>query len=89
MERAVTILNKLGLHARPAAEFVKAARNFKSRIVVRRGEDCFSAASILEILGACLEEGCDFVIVAEGPDAEEALDRLASLLYEFKLQEDP
>jgi phosphotransferase system HPr (HPr) family protein len=89
MERNLTVMNKLGLHARPAAEFVKAARSFKSRVVIRRGEEIFSAGSILDLLSACLDQGCDFVLVADGPDAEEALDRLASLLYEFKLREEP
>ncbi len=87
MLREVKILNELGLHARPAAEFVKAARDFESRIVIHKGEESFSASSILEVLSASLECGSDFVIEAVGTDAEEALDRLERLLVDFHEQE--
>lgn len=86
-ERELKVLNKLGLHARPAAEFVRCVRKFKSTIIIRKGGEVFSASSILDVLMANLDCGSSLVLIAEGPDAEQALERLASLLHEFKLQE--
>ena len=88
MQVEATVLNKLGLHARPAAEFVKCARTFKAAIQIRKGDEIYSAASILEILSANLDFGSAFIIEAEGPDAESALQKLSDLLREFPKQED-
>ena len=88
MRREVQILNELGLHARPAAEFVRCAMQFRSEIVLRRGEDSFSAASILEVLSANLDCGAKVVIEAIGPDAQQALDQLQQLLHDFRAEEE-
>ena len=88
MERTVTIRNRLGLHARPAAEFVRCARGFKSSIRIRKNGEVFSATSILDVLSANLEFGSTMLLEAIGPDAEAALDRLDALLHEFKTQEE-
>src|SRR5215212_5714100 len=48
MRREVEIVNELGLHARPAAEFVRCVQKFECEITIRKGEDHFSAGSILE-----------------------------------------
>ena len=87
MRREVEILNPLGLHARPAAEFVRAVHKFSSEITIRKGEERFSAHSILEVLSANLDCGSRITIEAIGTDAKEALDRLEQLLFEFKEQE--
>jgi phosphocarrier protein HPr len=79
----ITIVNELGLHARPAAEFVRAAKAFRSQIWLVKGAERFSAASILEVLTANLNRGDTATIEAEGPDAEEAVKRLAELTREF------
>jgi phosphocarrier protein HPr len=84
IRRAVKIVNELGLHARPAAEFVRAANAFRSEIwIVKRGER-FSATSILEVLRADLDCGDTASIEAEGPDAEDAVARLVRLVHELK-----
>jgi phosphocarrier protein len=88
MERELTILNKLGLHARPAAEFVRCARKFKSTIVIRKDGAEYSAASILDVLSANLDAGSRMILAADGPDANTALDQLAALLEQFRTQED-
>lgn len=88
MRREVEILNELGLHARPAAEFVRAAMKFQSEISICKDDETFSARSILEVLSANLDFGSKLVIEAEGPDAEAALDRLSRLLVEFREQEE-
>ena len=69
--------------ARPAAEFVCAAKAFRSHIWLITGGERFSAASILYILIANLNYGETAVIEAEGPDAEEAVERLAELVSDF------
>jgi len=87
MERELIILNELGLHARPAAEFVRCARKFKSTIVIRKDGEEYSAESILDVLSASLDCGSRMTLKAEGADAKDALDQLAALLLEFKKQE--
>ncbi len=84
MERELRILNKLGLHARPASEFVRSARVFKSVITLRKDGESYSATSILEVLSANLDCGSTIILEADGPDAEQALDKLAALLEEFR-----
>jgi len=88
MDREVTVLNKLGLHARPAAEFVRAARGFKSVVHLHKSGEVYSAASILDVLSANLDCGSKMILRAEGPDAAEALHHLAELLHHFKVQEE-
>lgn len=88
MRREVVVVNELGLHARPAAEFVRAVHKFKCEITIRKGEETFSAASILEVLSANLDCGTQLTLEAVGADAEAALDRLEKLLHEFKEQEE-
>ena len=65
------VLNELGLHARPATEFVRCALRFKNTAVrFRKGDQCFTATSILEVLSAELDQGTVFILEAEGPEAE-------------------
>jgi phosphocarrier protein HPr len=84
MRREVQIVNELGLHARPAAEFVRCAMSFESEIRIHKDGKAFSATSIMEVLTANLN--CDecFELEAIGPDEAKALDRLAELLGEFR-----
>jgi phosphocarrier protein len=88
MERELIILNKLGLHARPAAEFVRCARKFKCTIVIRKDGEDYSAESILDVLSANLDCGSHMLLSADGPDATDALDQLADLLLQFQKQEE-
>lgn len=83
LQRAVNITNELGLHARPAAEFVKRAKSFRSEIwIVKEGKK-YSAASLIDVLRANLDCGATATLEAHGVDAQEALDRLEKLLSEF------
>jgi phosphotransferase system HPr (HPr) family protein len=88
MERELTVLNKLGLHARPAAEFVRCARKFKSTVIIKKEGAEYSAASILDVLSANLDCGSRMMLIADGPDAKTALDQLAALLEQFRTQEE-
>ena len=78
------IVNELGLQARPAAEFVRAANVFRSEIWIVIGEERFSAKSIIEVLTANLNCGNTAIIEAEGPDSESAIASLVKLVSEFK-----
>ena len=84
MRREVEIVNKLGLHARPAALFVRWVNRFKSTITIWKGEEKFSAASLLEVLTANLDCGARVVLEAIGPDEQEALGKLELLLLGFR-----
>ena len=84
-KREVTIMNELGLHARPAAEFVRRASGFRSEIrLVRQDGQSFSAASLIDVMRANLDQGATATLEAEGTDAETAVEQLARLLNGFK-----
>lgn len=78
----VTIVNRLGLHARPAMTFVDAASACKSRITVRRvdGDQTVDGKSIMQLLMLAATKGTELEIVAEGPDAHDAVERLGALV---------
>jgi phosphocarrier protein HPr len=86
-QREVRITNKLGLHARPAAEFVKRVRSFRSEIWVVKEGKRYSASSLIDILRANLDCGATATVEARGVDAEEALRDLEALLAEFHKKE--
>ncbi len=82
------VLNALGLHARPASEFVRCAMRFPStRIKLEKDGEFFSATSILEVLTANLDEGAAFTLHADGPDEDAALTQFAALLVRFREEE--
>ena len=76
----VTIANKFGLHARPAAEFVKLANRYSSDIWVRKDEVEVSGKSIMGVMMLAAEHGSTIVIRAAGEDSEGAVDALRSLV---------
>jgi phosphocarrier protein HPr len=79
-EREVKILNKLGIHARPAAEIVKAAGKFKSSITIVRDDLEVNAKSIMGVMMLAAECGTTIALRAIGDDAEAALDALAAVI---------
>lgn len=79
-ERSVLIQNKYGLHARPAAEFVKAANTFDCEVLVRKDELEVNGKSIMGMMMLAAERGSEIVIRTSGSDAEEALAKLAGLV---------
>jgi phosphocarrier protein HPr len=86
-EREVRITNKLGLHARPAAQFVKRVRSFRSEIWLVKEGTRYSAASLIDVLRANLDCGATATLEAHGVDAEEALEELERLLAQFHEKE--
>jgi phosphocarrier protein HPr len=86
-QRDVCITNKLGLHARPAAQFVKRVRSFRSEIWLVKEGTHYSAASLIDVLRANLDCGATATLEAHGVDAEEALEELERLLAQFHEKE--
>ena len=79
-EREAKIVNKLGIHARPAAEIVKAAGKFKSNITIVRDDLEVNAKSIMGVMMLAAEFGSTITLRAAGDDAEAALDALCAVI---------
>ncbi len=86
-QREVRITNKLGLHARPAAQFVKRVRSFRSEIWLIKEGERFSASSLIDVLRANLDCGATATLKAHGVDADQALEELEKLFAEFHEKE--
>ncbi|MCW5878260.1 MAG: HPr family phosphocarrier protein [Anaerolineales bacterium] len=81
--REFTIEHEIGLHARPAATFVKTAGKFQADITlenVSRGSAAVNAKSIISVLTSGVEHGHTIRVNAEGEDAQAALDALGELI---------
>nr|AGS52007.1 catabolite repression HPr-like protein Crh [uncultured bacterium contig00006] len=81
--RQTTVVNRTGLHARPAAEFVIEAKKHPCRITVRRAaEGCaaVNAKSITRILAEGLSQGAQVEVAADGEGETEAVDSLIALI---------
>ena len=75
-----TICNKLGMHARPAAQFVKRASKFTSNIWVEKDDEQVNGKSIMGLMMLAAGHGAKLIVTAEGADAEEALKELGTLI---------
>ena len=80
--RSVTIINKLGMHARAAAKFVKIASGFDCDISVVHGNREVSGKSIMGIMMLAASKGSTLQIIASGKDEEVALDTLEKLILD-------
>ena len=78
--KEITIVNRLGLHARPAAMFVKSCNRFKSEIWVEKDGEQVSGKSIMGLMMLAAGHGSKLLITCEGPDAEEALREIEGLI---------
>ena len=76
----LVIENQSGLHARPAAAFVKIANNFSAEITVTKDDDSVNGKSIMGLLTLAAARGTKLVIEIEGDDAIEAVDAIQSLV---------
>jgi phosphocarrier protein FPr len=84
-EVVLTLKNKLGLHARPAAKFVQTAATFQAEIQVRNltaGKGPVSARSLLGVISLGAVRGTQIGLTASGPDAKQALETLSTLVEE-------
>ena len=80
VEQVCLIQNKLGLHLRAAAAFVKVAERFKSDVSLERDGTRANGKSIIALVTLAASLGTSVKIVAEGPDAGEAVGALAKLV---------
>jgi phosphocarrier protein HPr len=80
IRREVAIRNRLGLHARAAARFVHTASRFRSRVTAGRDGRVMDGKSILGILLLAASQGTAIEVAADGPDEEEAMVALVSLV---------
>ncbi len=92
VEREFTVTSELGLHARPAGQFVRLAGRFSAEIAVSANREWVSGRSVLSLLSLAAAKGTRLKIRASGTDAEEAIDALGRLLEhpaEFPFGTDP
>jgi len=86
-EQTVTITNRAGIHARPAAVLVQAAKDFSSNIYLEKGRTRINAKSIMGILALAATYGTELKVIAEGEDEEAAVKAIVHL-FESKFEED-
>ncbi len=82
VEKEVTIVNKYGLHARPAMQFVELANKYNSKIEVSNGTLAVDAKSIMSVMRLAATKGTVLKLTANGEDAEESVEALAALVEE-------
>ncbi|HZR36440.1 MAG TPA: HPr family phosphocarrier protein [Nevskia sp.] len=80
IEKTVTIVNRLGLHARAAAKLVTLAAKYQSAVQVRKDGREVSGKSIMGVMMLAAAQGSHITLVAQGPDAAEAIEALAALV---------
>ncbi len=76
----VTIVNRKGLHARASMAFVKCCETFDAEVIVRKDGVSVNGTSIMSLLMLAASQGSQITIETEGPEAEEALEALISLV---------
>ena len=81
-QRPVTIINKLGLHARAAAKFVTVASSFSSEIDIAKDGQKVNGKSIMGVMMLAASRGTELVIMVNGSDETEAADSLENLVAE-------
>lgn len=78
--REFTVTNKLGIHARPAAQFVKTASRFSCDIQVEKDDEQADGKSIMGLMMLAAGNGSILVVTTDGDDADDALDALGALI---------
>jgi len=81
-DKTVTIVNKLGLHARAAAKFVTLASSFASDIKVARNGQEVNGKSIMGVMMLAASKGTDITLIINGNDETEAIEKLSELIQE-------
>jgi phosphocarrier protein len=86
-EKTVKVINRAGVHARPAALLVQVAKDFKCDIFFERDTDRINGKSIMGIITLGAAYGSEIKIIADGPDEQEAVDALIHL-FQTKFEEE-
>ncbi|MEM9532534.1 MAG: HPr family phosphocarrier protein [Pseudomonadota bacterium] len=79
-EQTVTICNRLGLHARAAARLFKTASAFECDVRLKNDDREVNAKSIMGVMMLAAAKGTELTLVADGPDAEAALEAISALI---------
>ena len=80
IEKEITIINRLGLHARPAAMFVRIATRYRSEVWVEKEGERINGKSIMGLMMLAAGQGSTLQIRCEGPDADKAMEELEELI---------
>jgi phosphocarrier protein len=80
LHRELVVVNKLGIHARPAAMFVKVANQFTCNVLVDRDGEQVNGKSIMGLMMLAAGPGTKLVVTCEGDDSHEALDAIEALV---------
>ena len=80
VEKEITVINRLGLHARPAAMFVRIASRYRSEIWVEKEGEQINGKSIMGLMMLAAGQGSKLLIRCEGPDADKAMQELEELI---------
>ena len=80
VEKEIEIVNRLGMHARPSAMFVRVSSRFRCEIWVSKGDDEINGKSIMGLMMLAAGQGSKLRIRAEGPDAAEAIQEIEKLI---------
>ena len=86
-EQIVTITNRAGIHARPAAVLVQTAKDFKANIFLEKGRNKINAKSIMGIITLAATYGTELKLSAEGEDEQAAVEAITRL-FESKFEEE-
>ena len=87
IEKEIVIINRLGLHARPAAMFVRIASRFRSEVWVEKEGEQINGKSIMGLMMLAAGQGSKLTIRCEGPDADKVMEELEALIQQ-KFNED-
>jgi phosphocarrier protein HPr len=82
LEKEITIINRLGLHARPAAMFVRIASRYRSEVWVEKEGEQINGKSIMGLMMLAAGQGSKLLIKCEGPDADKAMAELEELIQQ-------
>jgi len=86
-EQVIKVSNRAGIHARPAAILVQAAKDFKCSIHLQKANDRINAKSIMGILTLAASYKTELKIIAEGEDEKQAVETIARL-FDSKFEEE-
>ena len=80
LEKEITIINRLGLHARPAAMFVRIASRYRSEVWVEKEGEQINGKTIMGLMMLAAGQGSKLLIRCEGPDADKAMQEIEELI---------
>lgn len=78
--KKIPVLNKLGIHARPAAQFVRVASRFQADVTVEKDDERVDGKSIMGLMMLAVGCGAEINVTTDGPDEAEALEAIEALV---------